>query len=435
MSRRTETGVAAVIFLIISLVAVSHQRAERVFGDGEQYHRMSWQFADRKAQVTAEGPFVYRLATPWLAARIDPLLAPIIPEALARAVEDAAGVKGVVPFYAINIVATLLALLLLLAYLRCFLASPGLRLLLVVLWMAAWQAPTRHLYFNPVTTEPLFLVALIAGLLIVERTRHWSAWHSAPAVAAAVVLATLTRESGLLIAVAFIVSRQPVTLSRQRCRPELVALVLPLLAGAAGLAFTHSVGVASNTYEVWSEPLAMIRSKPLYTWVLAWFFAFGPPVVAVILAAARPVRRFLADRPEMAVHLLLVGALAFVGGTDTERILGWAAPVVLVLLGRAIAEWPPTLRWTPALVVPMAVVQVASARVLWPVPVGVDQAARTADLDLSWHSLAAVLDKFLVIDNYYANLWSYFGSRPVHGLILAGDLVFVLAVIVMVNRR
>lgn len=418
----------------MSLASAFGQHSERVFGDGEQYHRMSSQFAAGVLPLRAEAPFVYRLATPWLAARVDPLLSRLVPRWLARTVDDNSGLEGVVPFYAVNIAATLVAIVLLLAYLRCFVAGPALRVLLVTLWMAAWHAPVRYVYFNPTNVEPLFFVALLAALLAIEKTKHLNAWRRALVVAPLVAVATVCRESGVLVSVVFVAGARPLRLLRERRWLTIGALLLPVAAGVAALAFTRQVAVPSNDYQPVTELLVILRRKSIFSWVLAWFFTFGPAALALIVSAAGPIRGFLAARPHLAFYLLLVGVLAFVGGTDTERILGWAAPVVLVLLGVAIGDRMEVLERAPALVALLVVVQSASARVLWPIPVGVDDARRTADLDVSWHSLMVVFDKVLVVDNYYANLWTYFGSRPVQAVILVFDVCFVVAIVTLLNR-
>lgn len=396
---------------------------------------MSRQFANGATPIVAEGPFVYRPATPWLAAQLDPFLNRIVPDWLARASEDASGLKGVLPFYAINISATLGAVMLLLAYLRLFVGSAGVRLLLVAWWVVSWQAPARYVYFNPVNIEALFLALLLAGLLMIEGTRHRTAAHAAVMVAPVVALATLNRESGLLLGMVFLAARHPVALLKQRDWHALAWLLVPVALGLAALAWTRQVGVASNAYAVWAEPLSMLRTKLPHTWVLAWFFAFGPAAIALIASATGAVRQCLGERRHLAAYLVMVGVLAYVGGTDTERILGWVAPVVLVLVGVALESRADQLRRAPALVAALVAVQLVSARLLWPVPVGVDEVVRTADLDLGWRSIAAVLDKFWVIDNYYANLWTYFGSRPIHALILAFDVTFVIVVARILNRR
>jgi hypothetical protein len=80
-------------------------------------------------------------------------------------------------------------------------------------------------------------------------------------------------------------------------------------------------------------------------------------------------------------------------------------------------------------------ITVVSSRLLWPIPTGIDDARRTASLDMSWSSLTAILDKLFVIENYYSNLWSFYGSRPVHIVQLVFDLCLVAALAVYLRRR
>ncbi len=83
---------------------------------------------------------------------------------------------------------------------------------------------------------------------------------------------------------------------------------------------------------------------------------------------------------------------------DTERILGWAAPVVFLLVAVAVGQQMAILRRRPILTTMLIVVQLASARVFWPIPVGVDDAQTFASLGLEWSSAMAILDKALVMD-------------------------------------
>ena len=168
--------------------------------------------------------------------------------------------------------------------------------------------------------------------------------------------------------------------------------------------------------------------------MLAWCFAFGPSALAIVVAGHRQAWSFLKAHPHLALYLVLVAFLAFVGGTDTERILGWAAPVVFLLVAMAIGQQMAILQRRPILTTVLIVVQLASARVFWPIPVGVDDAQTFASLGLEWSSAMAILDKALVIENYYANLWSFFGSRTVHAWVLVADLSFIGGVVWLLKR-
>ena len=178
--------------------------------------------------------------------------------------------------------------------------------------------------------------------------------------------------------------------------------------------FVRSI-VTPVGHQQWAEVAAILRNKPIWTWVLGWFFTFGPPVIALIAAGRSEVRALLRIRPEIGGHVAVCGVLGYIAGTgsDTERLLAWAAPAVYVLAGQAIAARRAVLMRMRLLLALLITVQIASSRLLWPIPVEIDQATTFASLEPGWSALVVIADKFLVIDNYYSNLWSFYGSRPV----------------------
>ncbi len=428
-----EYAAAAALFVIISLLAARSQQVGKIFGDAEPYHDAARFVAEGQVPVAGEAPFVYRPATPWFAAAINPAIKQLTPPWFDALVDHWTGRDDVPPFYAINIAASFAVAMLLLAYLRLFVPSRWIRLLLVAAWMAQWHAPTRFVYFYPVNVEPLFLACLVAALLVIERTRGESPWRAMPLLVTLVFAGTLCRESMLLAPVMFIAAHRPLAL--WRARPSMVAvLALPLLAWVVATLVTRLIAVPSNDYQWWTEPLAMIRTKPVFTWLLAWFFAFGPATIAIIAIGWTRVRQFLSTRPHLVVGLAATGALAYAGGTDTERILGWCAPIVYVLAGVAIEQERRLLARLPLLCAVLAVTQAVSSRIFWPIPAGVEDQQPAGSLGFNAASLWSLLDKLWSTDNYYANLWSYYGSVPIHAALLAFDVVFVVIVTVYVRR-
>jgi hypothetical protein len=420
-------------FIGISAWACGTQRPERLYADGQKYQSMSRQFFESHVPVSVDPPFVYRIGTPWLASAMFPATRRWLPR-LDSWAEDRVGMIGVAPFYLVNVAAAGAAAVLLLLYLRCFVASARVRALLVIAWIGAWHAPARFVYFYPVNVDALFLAMLFAALVIVERFRQRAPLAAALAVAPMVFAGTLVRESMVLAAVAFAAAQGLADSRRVALSERILAAVVPLAAWALALLAVRRIAAPAHPYHPWAEALSVIHEKPLFTWVLAWFFTFGPPAIALIAAASREVWKFLRTRPDLGVYLAVCGAVAFAAGSDTERILEWATPAVCVLVGQAIAARRAVLARLPALIAILAAVQIASSRLLWPIPVGVDHAQRFSEFTIGWTSLAALADKFLVIHNYYSNLWSFFGSAAVHAAILAFDVVFAAAVAFHIER-
>ena len=428
-----ELVVVAIAFVGISVSSALTQRIERLYADAQIYQTVAVQFFESKIPITAQVPWAYRVATPWLAAMLRPVVARALPDLDAK-VEDASGMLGVTPFLVINIVASAVATLLLLLYLRRFVDSSIVRIVLVIAWVATWHAPVRWAYFYPANVDALFMVFLIAGLLIIE------AWRGRSPVAAAFLLApvvfagTLVREAMVLVPIAFGIAQMDAA-RRDRRTERLVASAVPIIAMVLAWLFVRSI-VTPVGHQQWAEVGTILRNKPIWTWVLGWFFTFGPPVIALIVAGRMEVWAFLRSRPEIGGHVAACGVLGYIAGTgsDTERLLAWAAPAMYVLAGHAIAARRFVLARMPLLLALLVVVEIASSRVLWAIPVGVDRAKPFTSLEPSWSALLAIADKFLVIHNYYSNLWSFFGSRPVHAATLAFDLALTVGVAAWINR-
>ena len=428
-----DIAIVAAAFLAISAWSASTQRVERLYADGQVYQWMAVQFFQSHLPITGGAPWVYRVATPWLAAKLRPLVARTLPR-LDSSIENASGMAGVTPFFVINIVASAAATLLLLLYLRRFVGSVGVRVLLVIVWIATWHAPVRFVYFYPANVDALFMVFLLAGLLIIE------AWHGRSPVATAFLLVPvvfvgmLVRESMVLIPIAFGVA-QIDGAARDRRAARLMASVVPIVAAVLAWLFVRSI-VMPLPGHPWSDFANIVRNKPIFTWVLAWFFTFGPPAIALLAAGRLEVWAFLRTRPEIGVLVAACGVLGYFGGngSDTERLLAWGAPAMYVLVGEAIAARRSVLARMPLLMSLLIVVEIASSRVLWPIPVGIDRAKTFASLEPGWSALRAIADKFLVIDSYYSNLWSFYGSRPVHAATLAFDLALVAGVATWIER-
>jgi hypothetical protein len=62
--------------------------------------------------------------------------------------------------------------------------------------------------------------------------------------------------------------------------------------------------------------------------------------------------------------------------------------------------------------------QALSARIFWGIPDPSMEMAHLSEMPDASAKVAAVLNRLLVIDNFHGNLWSHFGSRPVHAVLL-----------------
>ncbi len=417
VSRATwrEAWLVAIVFALISAGSAIQQEARWrpvLEGDALEYFEMTRQFHAGQTTVRATGPFVYRVGVPWLAS-----------------FASAAQIDNYTPFYLINIGSALAVALLLLVWLQRFIVSPAIRVLLVAAYVAAWHAPARFVYFYPVYVDPLYLVCTLTALVLMDRRADDASIWRRVALLATILAGTLVRESMAIVAVA--ATAAPVW-PRRGTRAATAWRLAPMAAAAVALAISHDVGVLRDPYSPFTEPRAMLANKPIAMWVLGWFFAYGPPVIAFVAANGRGSLAVFGGRPHVALFFLGCLAASFFGGTDTERIAAWAAPVVYAAAGIAIERF----RWSAGWIVItiLAITQAISARIFWPVPsvaYNVGPYAWTG----RWQDAYEAFNRLVVIHTHYTYLWSSFGSRAWHTGLLAFDAAFVASIVWWMRKR
>jgi hypothetical protein len=416
-----EAGLVSIVFVLISLAAWQQQTARwepQQVGDAYEYYKMTRQFHAGADRVVATGPFVYRVAVPWVAS-----------------FASAEAIEAFTPYYWINIPAAYLLALLLLLWLRRFVRSPQLRVLLVALYIVAWHAPARFVYFYPLYVDPPFLGCLLSALLLMDDPGDARRRARRLALLGVLLIGTMIREFMALMAVATVVS--PLWRAREGAGVARNTLGLawdaaPFVSVGVGLAICRSIGILQHPFVPWAEPLALLQDKEIHFWLLGWVFAFGPPVIAVVLAGGRSALDVFRGRPQLVVLMAGVVIGSFAGGTDTERIAAWGAPIVyaaaglsLERLGRGAFTWP--------LLVVLAVAQAISARIFWPIP-SIGYNVGPWVWSGHWQDAYEAFNRAVVIHTHYTYLWSYFGSRAFHGALFAYDAVFI-AVLVWWMRR
>ena len=394
---------------------LTQQPTSSVTWDAEQYYLIASQLAAGQVPA-AEAPYVYRLGLPRLVAQAWPA--------------DAA--RG---FFVVNVACGLAAAAWLALWLRVGVDRLAVRLAVVTLFAAAWHGPLRYVHFNGGYVDPPFLLFVLLALVMLqgmqERARPWPM-----AVFTALTIAgALVRETMLLLPASALLLGNPI---RRGSSPRdwvgrlRWILLVPIAASMAVVAVTHAVVIADTTRSFLAATLQWIQ-KPPSAYVLAWFTAYGP-VLALLAFDWRAVLADLRDRQHLSALLACCAVLAFFGGSDTERFVFWAMPVVYLLIGRTF-ERHLGLFTSAALGVGLAIAQAVSARIFWSIP---DPRLETMPL-ASGAGLAdrlyAVADRVFVIDHFHWNLWSSFGSRPFRLVRLALYLAVTGLLIWAMHRR
>jgi hypothetical protein len=394
VSRAAEAAAAVAIAATFMALSARLQAPTGVtLWDARQYYGMADRLA-RGEPAFAEVPYVYRVGVPWIVSRLSP----------------ANPREG---FAMVNLAAALATAALLDIWLQLWVGAARIRLALVTLFAAAWHGPVRYVFFNPGYVDPLFLACVVAALLVIGSLARRYSMSGLALFLVLIAAGTLVRETMALVAVAFMFADNPIRRTQAAGAPShrlpLAVRLAPLMVSVAVIAWTHAIVHVDTAERSFGGAIMQYLHKSPAAYALAWFTAFGP-VLAVVAFDWRGAWRDLSDHEWLAALLALCAAIAFIGGSDTERFVFWTMPVVYLLIGRVILRHPTVFRQT-AIMVSLIALQAVSARVFWGIPDPALDGASLAGQSLG-SRLYGVLDRLIVIDHFHWNLWSSFGSRP-----------------------
>ena len=350
-------------FLAANLIFWMTQPELRFPPDAEKYSAMAAQAAEG-LPFRAAAPFVYRPGTPGLAGYLS----------------SGTGLPLSTSFKFINVFANFATVVLLTLWLRPRIGSPTLRLAMLAYFIVEPHSPVRFTHMYPVYVDPVAMLALSAGLLALDRFESRHDWATAALAAVIVGGGVVFRETTLAIGVAML------------CGPRQARMVrawVPLITGCVMLwvVRSHAIETASP-YSTMGEIVHWLREKSIVSYVLAWLLLFGPMMVLPILEW-RASWSLLKPHRQLQAYLAIFAGLAWVGGSDTERLLVLASPVVLALVAHAFSS--SQLAGQPQAVAIIVVMQALAARTF-----GVIQGPGTASPSTLQQALA------------YQNLWSQF---------------------------
>lgn len=374
--RPVDLGLLCLLLLAIAFYAVTQGRV--TFMDGLPYDAGYYHIAAERFAGTGEGsaikPFAYRLANPWLSAKL-------YPQNL---------VQG---FYRVN---TLLGLLLLIA-LGCLLmyharqsghagSAMTLTLVTLLLFVANPSAPVRFTPFYPVMTDTGALLCIVLILLISAR-RKPPTISEITLITGLTVAGVLFREITLAATLVYAATRfisdkaiggtESFTGSTQKnhataTQSALLGLV-PVVAGFSLLGLIHMTAPAIGDYSYGSNVVRVLQhhlqNPTIYP--LAWFMGFGPMLCLVLASTDRELLKWLSRNPEIPLYLLGIAALAAIAGYHTDRFAFWAFPAVLAIFIFLLQSdsWRQLGRLRQsAILLPMAAAQILAFRVWLPIP-------------------------------------------------------------------
>jgi hypothetical protein len=347
-----EIVIVALAFVVINILGAKFQKQisynEGKGWEGVGYYQVAQEFAEGKP-IAAEAPYVYRVGTPFLVAKVAPH-------------DIFLGYKIV------NTAANALTLLLLVAWLRLYLRDWRVRVGLILLFLLQWDTPVRWLWFYPAHTDPWLWVFLLSGLIAIHHYRNGDKprlWLAALCGLSAV--GVLFREVALAIPLVFLFAFNPLerkarwqterhtdgslwlNLESDARSPRWVEF-LPLVCGLLMWLILKQSVTQTDEYSFLRTAAQWARGKSPISYLHGWMLAYGVVIFLPVYFWRQSVH-FLKTYQHFLVYVLFFALMGYIGGSDTERLLYWSMPIVFLLIGRAIENNAAILRSVPLILI------------------------------------------------------------------------------------
>lgn len=382
---RFRIGLAVIVLMWAGAVAwyghaqkpVSHNNG--LGWDGSRYHHM-YQQAKAGGRFAEDKPFVYRVAAPWIAARLG--------------VDNAR-----TAFHIVNLSGVLLTGCLLFAIMTAVGARPGISLFLVGTFFLQWHAPLRQQFYDSfgvdAPSQPFTCLVFLLYLRM-RRSPARIAWLSLITFAG-----VFFRESVIFAAAAVWLAE---AVAAARCgagwgtgllRDRSVRLhAIPLLAGILGIAITHRMGDGTGPYSFAITVLYYLYHKPLMVLIHAFYNGYGTALIPV-LVFWRKAWDWIRIRPLLGIYPLITFGLGWTAGGDTTRINYWGCLALLPLMALVLSE----LKLATFGIGVFLILEAVTTRLFFPIPDFPGAEAWRIPLLTGWGTDLSVMDLWSELAN------------------------------------
>lgn len=313
--------VGAFVAGFLLLVLLTQDRIERANGqgfDGTHYHLIAEEFSEGQP-FQADAPFAFRIGTP--------VVAGVVSEVLGVSTIDAFGI--------VNLLAGATFFGLLFLYLRRTGSSPNWALALVLSALATWVMPFRMVLFYPVLSDVIPLALLVGVLIMLDRSANCVVpWSEVVIVSGIIFCGSFFREQMIVAGIAASVQ----FLRRRPTWSSFAKATMPIAASVFAIGITHLMVKSTGKYSIVSAVGSSFEQHSFDDLVLAFFLAFGVVAVLAIVFAPTIGHWLLEQRYRFGLVIATFG-VAWLAGSDMERFLTFASPVIFAAVGRSLTQY------------------------------------------------------------------------------------------------
>ncbi|MCX6148388.1 MAG: hypothetical protein NTW25_14235 [Candidatus Kapabacteria bacterium] len=344
MKKAIEISLILIVFILVNIQSAFYQK-QITFNsgqgwDGVEYFTTAKEFS-QNIKPNAKAPFVYRIGTPLLVSKIFP--------------NDIN-----YGFKTLNLYANFILIVLFYLILSHFTQSSFLRILFSILYVIQFHAPIRFTYFYPIHTDSIALIFLFCGILVlIKDIKNKFIYLSLIGI-----IGIYFREIAIIPSFIYML----INFKENKYKRISTKYFIPFLITFVAMFSIKFIVSQSNTYQSYNAVFDYLYNKSILMYVHSLLISFGPIILLLIYLKVKGILNFnIPSRTQVYFLISIILILAFVGGSDTERLAYWSAPLVFGFLAFQIDK-NNLLRESKILLSVLLVFQIYSSRILFIIP-------------------------------------------------------------------
>ncbi len=344
MKKIIEISLILIVFILVNIQSIFYQSQISYNNgqgwDGVEYYKTAQAFKDN-IKPLAKAPFVYRIGTPYLAQLTSPS-------------DINFGFKS------INIFANIIVLLLFYFIISYFSNNSFLKIIFPIFYIIQFLGPIRFTYYYPIHSDSIALIFLFGGILIqLKEIKNQYIYLSILGF-----VGIYFREIAIIPSLVFML----MNLKNNNYKKIEFKNYFPFLMVFASMFSIKLIASQSNTYQSYNAAFDYLYNKSIIMYIHSILIAFGPILLVLLYLKIR--NKFYYDiekKNVIKLYIYLLFILAFIGGSDTERLVYWSAPFVFGFIAFQIDK-NILLNHNKFLISILILLQIYSSRIFFIIP-------------------------------------------------------------------
>ncbi|MEN8220018.1 MAG: hypothetical protein ABFS56_27450 [Pseudomonadota bacterium] len=347
--------ISIIIILVLISLYISTQDIisinKGIAWDAEVYYSMSTQIVNGDTPIKGIEPFIYRIGTPYIVAKLFP--------------------QNLVQGYLLyNLTIGFLTILLFYFFLRLFINNQLIILIFLVAYIINPLGVLRFTLLYPIYTDP---TAILLSLLILYISIYFfknKNWLITLSLSILSLIGVLFREIVILAPLSVLLTYIIIIIFHKKPSFEIIYRTIPVLASITGLALSHKlVEVYPSEYSFYSQAVLYMQAnlQNPSRYISAILMTIGPIILLPIV-----LHRYIdISHKQLTLIIYMFGILllSFIGGMHIDRFIFWGEIAYIPLIAIVVYNTNTnSILEKTLLFIPVLVAQLIAHRAFLPIP-------------------------------------------------------------------